>query len=86
MARKGKADKTARLITRGSHQYVVLPKGVEFKGDKVRVRKVARGVLLEPFVLDLKDWFAELGRHPLSDDFMAEWRNQPPTPKRKLFE
>lgn len=31
-----------------------------FAGDRVRIRRVGRGVLLEPVVTDVAEWFAEL--------------------------
>ncbi len=50
----------------------------------MRVRRVGRGVLLEPLVTDVDEWFAELDRdHP--ERFMAEGRNQPTTPVRAVF-
>ena len=81
-----KITRTAELISRGRYQYVVLPKGFEFKGDKVRIRKEGKTVILEPLISDVKEWLAELERHPISDDFMADGRNQPLAPKRKLFD
>jgi antitoxin VapB len=45
----------------------------------VRIRRVARGVLLEPLVTDTTEWFAELDRDD-PEPFMAEGRNQPVTP------
>ena len=45
----------------------------------MRIRRVARGVLLEPLVTDATEWFAELDRDG-PEPFMAEGRNQPTTP------
>ncbi len=76
----------AKLISRGRYQYVILPKGFDFKADKVRIRKEGDTVILEPLITDVREWLAELERHPLSEDFMADGRNQPIAPKRKCFE
>ena len=86
MAAWRKSTKTARLIVRGGYQYVILPKELEFSGDRIRIRRVDGGVFLEPMntgkkVADVKKWFAELDRHRLSSDaFEGEWRNQPQFP------
>jgi antitoxin VapB len=69
----------ARLFRNGRSQAVRLPHEFRFSGDSVRIRRVARGVLLEPLVTDPTEWFAELDRdHP--EPFMADGRNQPTTP------
>jgi virulence-associated protein VagC len=39
---------TARLVRHGAYQYVLLPKGFEFGGDRVQISKQGRAVLLEP--------------------------------------
>jgi antitoxin VapB len=69
----------ARLFTHGRSQAVRLPKEFRLPGDRVRVRHVGDGVLLEPIASDVDAWFAELDRFanvPLFED----GRNQPPTP------
>jgi antitoxin VapB len=69
----------ARLFTHGRSQAVRLPKEFRLPGDRVRVRHMGDGVLLEPIAADLDTWFAELDRFtdvPLFED----GRNQPPTP------
>jgi antitoxin VapB len=78
-------EKTAKLFSNGRSQAVRLPREFRFEGDKVRIRRVSEGVLLEPIVLDNKQWFAELDRYN-SEPFMPDGRNQPITPKRKIFE
>jgi antitoxin VapB len=45
----------------------------------VRVRRVERGILLEPIVTDLDAWFAELDRFA-DVPFMEDGRRQPPVP------
>ena len=77
--------KTAKLILRGEYQYVILPKEFEFKGKAVHIRKQGDAVVLAPLIVGVKKWLADLRRHPLSKDFMAGGRNQPPAPKREFF-
>jgi antitoxin VapB len=69
----------AKLFRNGRSQAVRLPHEFRFDGDRVRIRRVARGVLLEPLVTDTTEWFAELDRDD-PEPFMAEGRNQPATP------
>lgn len=78
--------RTAKLFRNGNSQAVRLPQEFRFKGDRVRIRKVGEAVVLESLITDVKEWLADLRRHPLSKDFMAEGRCQPPAPDRKLFE
>jgi antitoxin VapB len=69
----------ARLFTHGRSQAVRLPKEFRLPGDRVRVRRMGDGVLLEPIASDVEAWFGELDRFadvPLFED----GRNQPPTP------
>ena len=69
----------ARLFAHGRSQAVRLPKEFRLPGDRVRVRRLGDGVLLEPIAADVDTWFAELDRFaevPLFED----GRNQPPTP------
>jgi antitoxin VapB len=74
----------ARLFRNGRSQAVRLPREFRFQGDRVRVRRVGSGVLLEP-IMETAEWFAELDRFG-PEPFMAEGRNQPETPVRDLFE
>lgn len=69
----------ARLFTHGRSQAVRLPKEFRLPGDRVRVRHVGDGVLLEPIATDVDAWFTELDRFadvPLLED----GRDQPLTP------
>ena len=69
----------ARLFMHGRSQAVRLPKEFRLPGDRVRVRHMGDGVLLEPIATDVDAWFAEFDRFadvPLFDN----GRNQPPTP------
>jgi antitoxin VapB len=73
----------ARLFQNGRSQAVRLPKEFRFEGDRVRIRRVAQGVLLEPLVSDTKQWFENLDQFN-SEPFLPK-RRQPPTPRRKIF-
>ena len=67
----------AQIFRQGPRQVVILPSAFRLPGDRVRVRRVEGGVLLEPIVTDLDTWFAELDR--FSDvPFMEDGRRQPP--------
>ncbi len=77
-----KAD-IAKLFQNGRSQAVRLPKEFRFEGDRVRIRRVAEGVLLEPLVPDTARWFRELDQFD-SEPFPRRGR-QPSTPKRKIF-
>ena len=74
----------AKLFQNGSSQAVRLPRGFRFKGDKIRIRREGRSVVLEPILDDPEVWLAELRSIPSDPDFMKE-RDQPNTPKRKIF-
>jgi antitoxin VapB len=69
----------ARLFTHGRSQAVRLPKEFRLPGDRVRVRHMGDGVLLEPIASDIDAWFAELDR--FTDVPLFEGgRNQPLAP------
>jgi antitoxin VapB len=76
---------TAKLFKNGRSQAVRLPREFRFEGDRVRVRRAGRGVLVEPMFTDVSAWFAELDRLA-SEPFMPEGREQPPTPQRDVFD
>jgi len=69
----------ARIFKHGRSQAVRLPLAFRLPGDRVRVRRVERGILLEPIVSDLDEWFRELDRFA-AIPFMEEGRQQPPMP------
>ena len=74
----------AKLFRNGRSQAVRLPKEFRFEGDRVLVRRIPEGVLLQPLKFDTVEWFAELDRlRP--EPFMKSGRKQPQTPKRDLF-
>ncbi|HLZ08660.1 MAG TPA: type II toxin-antitoxin system VapB family antitoxin [Chloroflexota bacterium] len=69
----------ARIFRHGRSQAVRLPLAFRLPGDRVRVRRVGNGILLEPIVTDLDTWFAELDRFA-DVPFMEDGRRQPPMP------
>jgi antitoxin VapB len=75
---------TAKLFRHGRSQAVRLPKAFRLPGTEVRVRRVGRGVLLEPMEQDadeIRAILAKLDRYR-HIPFMEEGRQQPPTPPR----
>jgi hypothetical protein len=52
--------------------------------DRVRVRRVPQGVLLEPLISDPKRWFEELDR--FLEPLAPIGQRQPATPRREIFE
>src|SRR5438105_4853031 len=66
----------AKLFKHGRSQAVRLPRAFRLPGERVRVRRVANGILLEPIVTDLESWFAEMDRFA-DIPFMEEGRHQP---------
>ena len=80
--------KTAKLFKHGRSQAVRLPKEFRMPGTEVRVRRIGRGVLLEPMGVpfDVQGWLAKLDEYR-DEPFMPEGRQQPATPSpRKVFE
>jgi antitoxin VapB len=75
----------ATLFRNGGSQAVRLPREFRFEGDRVRVRRFGSGVLLEPVITDVGDWFGELDRFG-DEPFMPEGRQQPDTPVRDVLE
>ena len=73
-----------RLFRNGRSQAVRLPREFRFEGDRVRIRRVGSGVLLEPLIPDPARWFEELDRFS-SAPFMEKSRKQPITPRREIF-
>jgi antitoxin VapB len=74
---------TAKLFKHGGSQAVRLPKNFRLPGKEVRVRRLGRGVLLEPMarsVEDIEAIFAEIDRLG-GNEFLPEGRpEQPPMP------
>jgi antitoxin VapB len=74
----------ARIFKHGRSQVVRLPLAFHLPGDRVRVRRVEGGILLEPIATDLDAWFRELDRFA-DIPFMEEGRRQPPIPKPEVL-
>jgi len=72
----------AKIFMHGRSQAVRLPLAFRLPGDRVRVRRVENGILLEPMVTDIDAWFAELDRFA-DVPFMEDGRRQPPMPEAK---
>ena len=49
--------RTARLFRNGRSQAIRLPQEFGFAGDRVRARRMGHGVLLDPLVADVNQWF-----------------------------
>jgi antitoxin VapB len=82
---------TAKIFKHGRSQAVRLPKEFRLPGTEVRVRRLGRGVLLEPLEREretMEALFAKIDREG-GADFLPEGRpEQPPMPidERKYFE
>jgi antitoxin VapB len=72
----------AKIFMHGRSQAVRLPLRFRLPGDRVRVRRVERGILLEPITSDIDAWFEELDRFA-AEPFMEKGRRQPPMPRAK---
>jgi antitoxin VapB len=70
----------ARLFQNGRSQAVRLPREFRFEGDRVRVKKMGSGVLLEPLIQDPAELFRRLDELN-SEPFPARGK-QPPITKR----
>jgi len=71
---------TAKLFKHGGSQAVRLPKDYRLPGKEVRVRRLGRGVLLEPMersIEDIKAVFAEIDRLG-GGDFLPDGRPEQP--------
>lgn len=72
----------AKVFMHGRSQAVRLPLAFRLPGDRARVVRVKRGILLEPLLTDIDAWFAELDRFA-GVPFMEDGRRQPKMPKAK---
>jgi antitoxin VapB len=65
----------AKLFKYDRSQAVRLPQQFRMPGTEVRVRRIGRGLLLEPISrpLDVKAWFAKLDEY-LDEPFMPDRR------------
>lgn len=69
----------AKIFRHGRSQAVRLPLAFRLPGDRVRVRRVEGGILLEPIVTDIDAWFRELDQY-IDVPLMEDGRRQPPMP------
>ena len=76
--------KLAKLFVNGGSQAVRLPLEFRFPGDRVRVTRYGRGVLLEPVTTDVDTWFASLDAFG-AEPFMPEGRHQPRPQEREAL-
>jgi antitoxin VapB len=76
----------AELFRTGRSNAVRLPKELRMSGTQVRVRRIGRGVLLEPIdtTFDVKAWFAKMDEY-LDEPFMPDAQRQPPLPPQRKF-
>jgi len=75
-----------RLAPHDRGQTVELPEEFRLPGDRVRLRRVEGGILIEPLPIDVDALFAELDRYR-DEPFMEDGRRQPPPPEPEdLFE
>ena len=76
-------SETAKLFQNGRSQAVRLPREFRFQGDRVRIRRVADGILLQPVIQSPAEWFAKLDE--LNKERFPSDRQQTVTPKRTVF-
>ena len=75
---------TARIFRNGRSQTVRLPKEYRFEGESVKIRRLGRGVILEPVEDDVDAWFKSLDAFA-KEPFMQDGRHQPKMPVRNIF-
>jgi antitoxin VapB len=76
----------AKNFMHGRSQAVRLPLAFRLPRDRVRVRHVEGGILLEPIATDLDTWFRELDRFA-DVPLMEDGRRQPRMPEAEdLFD
>jgi antitoxin VapB len=75
----------AKLFRNGRSQAVRLPREFRFEGTQVRVRRLPEGVLLEPIITDVTQWFETMDQLREGQFLSRKSRNQPITPRREVF-
>jgi len=70
----------AKLFQNGRSQAVRLPREFRFEGDRVRIRRMGNGVLLEPLIQDPTELFRRLDE--LNSEPFPSPTEQPPATKR----
>jgi antitoxin VapB len=73
----------AKLFQNGRSQAVRLPREFRFEGDRVRIRRVPQGVLLEPLIQDPEELFRRLDE--LNSEPFPSREKQPLAPKRPVL-
>ena len=73
----------AKLFRNGQSQAVRLPKEFRFEGDRVRVKRLGDGVLLQPAAINVQRFFDSIDACR-GGGFMSEGREQPPMPARDI--
>lgn len=73
----------AKLFQNGRSQAVRLPREFRFEGDRVRIRRVGQGVLLEPIIQDTQEWFRKLDT--LNSEPFTSREKQPHATKRPVL-
>ena len=71
---------TAKVFWSGRSQAIRLPKEYRFDDEEVRIRRHGSAVILEPIATDWSWLDAIAGT--MSDDFLANGREQPAMPER----
>lgn len=69
----------ARVFMTGRSQAVRLPKAFRVEGDRLRIRREGRKLVLEPVYATAEEWLAALDEFR-DIPFMEDGRNQPPMP------
>ncbi len=69
----------AKVFMTGRSQAVRLPKAFRVQGDRVRVRREGRSIILEPMFASTEEWLAALDQYR-DEPFMEEGRQQPSMP------
>ncbi len=73
----------AKLFQNGRSQAVRLPREFRFEGDRVHIRRMGQGVLLEPMIQDPKELFRRLDElNELNSEPFPSRNKQPPATKR----
>jgi antitoxin VapB len=74
---------TAKIFKNGNSQAVRLPREFRISGNKVKIFRKGKQVILEPIETTWDQLFESLNEFP--EDFMKDGRNQPGMQKRESF-
>ena len=67
----------------GRSQAIRLPKEFRMPGKEVQIRRVGRGIMIEPISTGWGEIFAQLDAMPDGGGFEEGWRDHPPMPPDK---